>query len=70
MVRSKIAAFQELLEQFGARKLPEADQRTLLELARISRSELVYSNLWKFFFTPEEEHGLSDTALRALFEAA
>jgi hypothetical protein len=57
----KIATFQKLLEQFGASNTAHPRERTLLELARVSRSELAYSNLLKFFFTPNEEHRLGDS---------
>ena len=66
----KMVRFQKLLEQFVASNIAQPRERTLLELARVSRSELAYSNLWKFFFTPNEEHRLGDSALRSLFEAA
>lgn len=67
---SDLRQFEQVLLDLTAQKFSIAREQTLLELAKVNRSELAYSNLWKFFLTPNEKHGLGDNVLRALFEAA
>jgi hypothetical protein len=63
------AHFEELLKEHGG--LPKEQlKRSFLEIARLAERENVHSNILAFFLNPENEHGLKDLLIQALFEAS
>src|SRR6266516_3289414 len=62
--------YSDLLGRFGQIAAAQQPRETFLEIAKLQTSELVYSNLWKFFLSPDERHGLGDLVLRSLLEAS
>lgn len=64
--------YEDLLNTFEEiyNKKDNKVEKTIFQIERVSKSELVSSNVLAFYFNPREEHGLGDICVKALLNSA